>query len=152
LKALRFLVCAAALGAAFYQPVWGWGIIASACTLLLVILLTFKRRSAPHAPEISERANRVLQKHTHVFEAPLASKFYAGTATWVQLTGLIVALVGLSRGFWWGLLLFAGVYVLLRFVARSFIPPSLCQGGSEAEERDEIWEMLARYSPDIEAT
>ena len=74
---------------------------------------------------MSPEANELLQRYGHYFAMPFASKDFSASAATSQFAGIIIAVIGLFRSFWWAIGLAAVNWFAMGFVAVSLSPVSL---------------------------
>jgi len=62
---LMLMICLAAIITEFFSVLWGWLVLAFPAAFLLITLLGVKQKKWQYIPELSDEANRMLQKFGH---------------------------------------------------------------------------------------
>ena len=74
---------------------------------------------------------------------PFASKDFSASAATSQFAGVALAIVGLFKSFWWGIVLAVGNWFLMGFISVSLSPVSLLAKSSSLQiAHDEILEYI----------
>jgi len=66
-----------------------------------------------------------LGRYGQYFAMPYSSKDFSASAASIQFAGIVIAIIGLFRGFWWTIALAFGNWFIMGFVAVSLSPVSL---------------------------
>ncbi len=134
-KALALL----AIVLAFFSTIVAWVALLLPAGYLLAIYCLFKGRGPRNSiPELSPRANELLVKFPHFYANPFANRTISGAAGTFALAGVIVAVIGCYRGFWWGLLMGLVNLGVMTRLANAFEPTKFLRGDSEKEAHNEI--------------
>ncbi len=108
------------------HPVWGWMPIFLVDLVICIQLWAVKQKYRfNYIPDLSPEANELLQSYGHYFAMPFASKDLSASAATSQFAGIVIAIIGLFKSFWWAIALAAGNWFLMGFVAVSLSPVSL---------------------------
>ena len=108
------------------HPLWAWIPIVIVDLVICIQLWAVRVKYRPnYISGLSPVANELLGRYGHYFAMPLASKDFSASAATSQFTGIVIAIIGLFRGFWWAMALAAGNWFLMGFVAVSLSPVSL---------------------------
>jgi hypothetical protein len=95
-----------AIALAFYSLSASWLLLALSGAYLLTVYWLLKRKKLKAAiPELSPLANELLVKFPHFYCNPSANRPIGGAAGALALAGIIVAILGCLRHFWWGLVI-----------------------------------------------
>ncbi|MBA3975170.1 MAG: hypothetical protein C0504_13260 [Candidatus Solibacter sp.] len=79
----------------------------------------------------------MLQKYSHYFALPLASRDLSAAAATSQIAGLALAAVGGFIEFWWGILFAIINWIIMGISAVKISPISLISSSIEAEIANE---------------
>ena len=128
----------------FAHPAWAWIPIILADVVICIQTWAAKQRyKSEFVPELSIEANDLLQRYGHYFAMPFASKDFSASAATFQFAGIIIAVVGLFRGFWWAIALAAANWFLMGFIAVSLSPVSLLVESTTLQiAHDEVVEYI----------
>src|SRR4030042_2866178 len=106
------VICLVAIITEFFSVLWGWLVLAFPAVFLLITFLGVKQKKWQYIPELSDEANRMLQKFGHYYAMPFAGRDFSASASTLMFTGVAIATIGLFKGFWWGI----GIAILNWFV------------------------------------
>jgi len=128
----------------FAHPVWAWIPVILADVVICIAMLAAKQKyKFKFIPELSPEANDLLQLDGHYFVMPFASKDFSASAATFQFTGIIIAVVGLFRGFWWAIALATANWFVMGFIAVSLSPVSLLVESTTLQiAHDEVVEYI----------
>jgi len=101
---------------------WGWIILGFPIVFLLVVLISVKVKRWRYIPELSDRANKLLQKYGHYYTMPFAGRDFSASASTLMFAGVFVSIIGALKGFWWGFLIAAMNWFVMGIVAKMFNP------------------------------
>lgn len=132
------LFCLAAVITELFSVLWGWVVLALPAMFLLVTLLSVKQKKWAHIPELSYNANRMLQKFGHYYAMPFAGRDFSASASTLMFAGVAVAIIGIFKGFWWGIGIAVINWYLMAHVARAFNPTNFLGNDRERMAHDEI--------------
>jgi hypothetical protein len=135
---LVILICLVALITEFFSVLWGWVVLALPAVFLLVTLLGVKQKKWEFIPELSIDANLMLQKFGHYYAMPFAGRDFSASASTVMFTGVAIAIIGIFKGFWWGIIIAVVNWILMAFIARAFNPSNFLVDDRERMAHDEI--------------
>ena len=138
IQLLVILFCLAALVVEFFSVLWGWVILAVPAAFLLITFLGVRQKRWEHIPELSDDANRMLQKFGHYYAMPFAGTDFSASASTVQFAGAVIGLIGVFKGFWWGIAIVAINWFLMVFLSRAFNPSNFLVDPIEYFAHDEI--------------
>ncbi len=127
------------------HPAWAWIPIILADIIIFIQLWVAKGKyQFKYLPDLSPEANDLLKRYGHYFAMPFASKDFSASAATSQFAGIIIAVIGLFRGFWWAIALAAGNWFLMGFVAVSLSPASLLIDSTTLQiAHDEVVEYIS---------
>jgi hypothetical protein len=146
-------VCLVAVISEFYSILLGWLIISLPVMFLLVTLFSLRKGAkGMYFPELSNDANRMLQKFCHYYAMPFAGRDLSGSASTVMFAGVAVAVIGIFQGFWWGLGIAALNWIVMGITARAFNPASFLVDDSERIAHDEIISYITEKRKEKEGT
>ena len=143
---LTILIVVVALVLSFIiHPAWAWIPIILADLIIFIQLWVAKGKYRfKYLPDLSPEANDLLKRYGHYFAMPFASKDFSASAATSQFAGIIIAIIGLFRGFWWAIALAAGNWFLMGFVAVSLSPASLLIDSTTLQiAHDEVVEYIS---------
>lgn len=135
---LVIVICLVALITEFFSVLWGWVVLALSAIFLLVTLLGVKQKKLEYIPELSNDANRMLQKFGHYYTMPFAGRDFSASASTVMFAGVAIAIIGIFKGFWWGIGIAVVNWFLMAFISRAFNPSNFLVDHSERMAHDEI--------------
>ncbi len=126
------------------HPAGAWIPIVLADLVICINLWAAKQKYRfKYLPDLSPEANDLLQHYGHYFAMPFASKDFSASAATSQFAGIIIAIIGLFRGFWWAIALAAANWFLMGFVAVSLSPVSLLVESTALQiVHDEVVEFI----------
>lgn len=120
-KKMAILIGIIAVVSNFYTGGWeSWMIlsIASGCILLTYCILTFRRWK--YISELSPIANEWLKKHNYLYTMPTLDDDFSEAANKLGGAGIILAVIGCFKLFWWGILIGLVNYVLMEHISKMF--------------------------------
>jgi len=135
---LIIIICLVAVITEFFSVLWGWVILALPAFFLLITLIGVKQKKWAHIPELSNYANRMLQKFGHYYSMPFAARDFSASASTVMLAGVVVAIIGIFKGFWWGIGIAVVNWFLMAYTSRAFNPSNFLVDDRERKAHDEI--------------
>ncbi len=138
IQLLTILFCLAALVVEFFSVFWGWVILALPAVFLLITFFGVRGKKWEYIPELSDDANRMLQKFGHYYAMPFAGKDFSASASTVQFAAVAIGLIGVFKGFWWGIAIVAINWFLMAFLSRAFNPSNFLVDQNEYFAHDEI--------------
>ncbi|MBW1976170.1 MAG: hypothetical protein JRI45_11535 [Deltaproteobacteria bacterium] len=138
IQILVILVCLVAIIVEFFSVLWGWIILALSAAFLLITLLGVKQKKWQYIPELSEAANQMLQKFGHYYAMPFAGRDFSASASTIMFAGAAIAIIGLFKGFWWGIGIGIINWFLMGLVARAFNPTNFLVDPLEQMAHEEI--------------
>lgn len=141
---LTILFSLVVIAVAFISPLWGWILIAIPILLLLLTLWALKKGKPKYVPELSPEANRMLVKFWYYYNMPMASRDYSATASTLMFVGVLLAVVGGFRHFWWGIALGVTNWLVMGFVASAFNPSNFLLDENERRVHAEIMGWIYR--------
>ncbi len=126
------------------HPAWAWIPIILVDLVIYIQLWAAKQKYRfNYIPDLSPEANDLLQRYGHYFAMPFASKDFSASAATSQFAGIIIAVIGLFRSFWWAIGLAAANWFVMGFVAVSLSPVSLLAKSPALQiAHDEIVEYI----------
>ena len=129
------LFCLASIVVCFFSRMWGWIILAVPFVYLLsqafLVKFIYKWK---HIPELSTEANRLFQKYGHYYAMPFAGRDFSSASSAVGLTGMIISIIGVFFGFWWGLIGLISIYIGNR-LGKFYNPSMFLEMLSNTEKR-----------------
>ncbi len=132
------LFCIAAIITGVFSVYGGWVIIAIPIAYLLITLIAVKKYKWEHVPELSGMANEMLRKYGHYYNMPSAGNNYSSSASILGIAGVILAIVGAFKGFWWGIGLSLVNWFIIGLIAKAFNPTLFLVGLREKKAHEEI--------------
>jgi hypothetical protein len=136
------LICIAVLITAFFSLLWGWIILVIPAISLTFILWTAKRRKWKEIPSLSPAANEMLKKFGHFYAMPFASTDFSASASAFQLCSMALGVIGLVKGFYWGVGLAIILSMFMAYVANLFNPTNYLIDAKEKSSHKEIIEYI----------
>jgi hypothetical protein len=126
------------------EPAWSWVPVAILdCFIIIQFLLAKQRFRFKLVSELSLEANFLLKKFGHYFAMPFGSKDFSASAATSQFAGIIVAVICVFRGFWWGIAFAVINWIIMGFVASSLSPVSLLDKRPDLHSaHDEVVEFI----------
>jgi len=137
-QVLVIVICLTAIITEFFSVLWGWVILAFPAVFLLITLLGAKQKKWQYIPELSDEANRMLQKFGHYYAMPFAGMDFSASASTLLVTGVVIAIIGLFKGFWWGIGIAIANWFVMVFISRAFNPTNFLVDRSEHMAHEEI--------------
>lgn len=116
------LICLAAVITGFFSVLWGWLILGVPSAFLLLTLLALKQTNYLDIPELSEIANQMFQEFEHYYAMPFAARAFSACARTLIFAGAAIAIIGVLKGFWWGIGIGAMTWFAMGLVSRAFNP------------------------------
>jgi hypothetical protein len=138
IQLLIILFCVVAVITEFFSVLWGWIILGFPAALVLVTLFSVKLKKWRYIPELSNAANQMLQKFGHYYAMPYAGRDFSASASTIQFAGAVIAIVGIFKGFWWGIGIGIINWFLMAMVARAFNPSNFLADPFEKMAHEEI--------------
>jgi hypothetical protein len=132
------LICLAAIITEYFSVLWGWVILAVPSAFLLLTLMGVKQKKWQYIPELSETANQMLKKFGYYYDMPLAGSDFSASASTLMFTGAAIAIIGVFRGFGWGIGIGVINWLLMSYVSRSFNPTNFLADPLEQRGHEEI--------------
>lgn len=105
-----------------------------------------RRRKPEPVPELSSKANEMLQKFGHFYFMPIAGTDMSVAASTVALASVVVGVVAGIRGFWWGLAIGVVNYWIAAPFARFFNPSKFLADEEERAAHNEIVTLMRQRS------
>jgi len=135
---LMIVICLVAIITEFFSVLWGWLILAFPAVFLLITFLGVKQKKWQYIPELSDEANRMLQKFGHYYAMPFAGRDFSASASTLMFTGVAIAIVGLFKGFWWGIGIAILNWFVMGFISRAFNPTNFLVDQNEHLAHEEM--------------
>ena len=132
------IVCLVAVITEFFSVLWGWVILAIPSAFLLFILFGAKQKKWQYIPELSNTANQMLQKFGHYYAMPFAGSDFSASASTLMVAGAVLAIIGVFKGFWWGIGIGVINWFLMGFISRAFNPTNFLVDHNEQMGHEEI--------------
>jgi len=132
----------AAVVTAFFNPIWAWAFLAVPLAWILWTWLVLRLRQPAPLPEVSITANELLRKFGHYYAYPFAGAAYSSAASGLTMASMAVALIGICKGFWWGLAIGAVIYSSAAFLARQFNPTNFLVDDRERVAHEELVDAI----------
>ena len=134
------------------HPIWGWIPIAIVDFIIGISLLVAKQNYRfKHIPDLSPEANDLLQHYGHYYAMPANCKDLSGSTTISAFTGIIIAVIGIFKGFWWGIALAIGNWFLMGFIGTRLTPFHWINSPSLKTAHDEICKYIVNRNIDVNA-
>ena len=128
-----------------FHPIWGWMPIAIVDFIIGFLLLAAKQNYRfKHIPDLSPEANDLLQHYGHYYAMPANCKDLSGSAVISEYTGVIIAIIGIFKGFWWGIALAIGNWFLVGFIDVSLVPWHWINFPSRKKIHNEICKYIVK--------
>lgn len=143
IQLLVTLMCLVAAIVSFYSPILGWLVLGIPICFLSITAIAVTRSQWTDIPELSDDANRMFKKFGHYYTRPLSGGDYSAACSAVNLAAIIIVVIDVFFGFWWGILLGIGVYLLFGYLGRVFNPTHYLVDDVEKFAHDEIVNWLA---------
>ncbi len=131
------LICLAAVIMGFFSVLWSWLILGVPSAFLLVTLFALKQKKWKYVPELSERANQMLQEFGHYYVWPFAGRDFSASASTLALATIAVAIIGAFKGFWWGIGIGIINFCLMYYVSVVFNPTNFLSDKSVFDSFDQ---------------
>jgi len=135
---LVILVCVAAVITEFFSILWGWIIFGFPAAFLFVTFIGVKQKKWQYIPELSEAANQMLQKFGHYYAMPFAGRDFSASASTLMFAGAAIAIIGLLKGFYWGIGIGIINWFAMGMVSRAFNPTNFLADPIEQMAHEEI--------------
>ena len=133
-----------AIVVAFYFPIASWILLALPGAYLFAVYRILKgRRLRAAIPQLSPQANELLVNSPHFYTNPSANRPIGGAAGVLALAGVIVAIVGCFRDFWWGLIIGLVYLGVMAKLTRAFTPSIFLRDENQKRAHNEIMAFLA---------
>lgn len=127
-----------AIVTAFFSSPWAWVVLAVPLALLLITFMGVKQKRWKHIPELSEPANAMLQKYGHYYTMPFAGRAFSASSSTLMLAGAVVAVIGVFKGFWWGLAIALANWLVMGFLSKAFNPSNFIADPLERMAHEEV--------------
>lgn len=126
------------------HPAWAWiPIIVADLIICISLWLAKQKYGSKYIPELSPDANDLLQRYGHYFAMPFASKDFSASAATIQFAGIIIAIIGIFRGFWRAIALAVANWFIMGYIAISLSPVSLLAESTTLQiAHDEVVEYI----------
>ena len=135
---ITILICVVSICWSFFSATWAWLPIGILDAFLLYAFLGAKQVKVNSVPELSSLANQLLRQYGHFYVMPFASRDYSSSASTIQLSSIIIAIVGLFKGFWWALGIGALNYFLMGAVSAYLNPIHFLRDPHQIKAHEEI--------------
>lgn len=111
---------------------------------LLITLLSLKQKKWPYIPELSEAANQMFQKFGHYYTKPFAGRDFSASATTIMFGGVVLSIIDIFKGFWWGIGIGIINWFVMGLVSRAFNPTNSLVDPIEQMGHKEIIEWIMK--------
>jgi hypothetical protein len=111
----------AAVTAAFWFPLAAWLPIALVLGTAGLMALAVRGQQY-EGVQLSSVAQMLLQEQGHVYGAPFAAAQFAGASSVMALTSILVLVIDLIKGFWWGLAIALPLFIVGMLLGRFYNP------------------------------
>ena len=109
-----------------FHPAWAWiPILLVDCVIYIQLWAAKQKYRFKYIPGLSPEANELLQRYGHYFAMPFASKDFSASAATSQFAGVLIAIIGVFKSFWWSIVLGAGNWFIMGYIAVSLSPVAL---------------------------
>ena len=136
------LVLLVGIGFAFSRLDWAWYTVAGVSAILIVLLGLVLTQSAKEIPSLSAAANTRLKKFAHYYMYPGTCSGLSKSCFYVQVAGVIVAVIGMFHGFWWGIGFAILLLPLMSATGDRYNPTLYFLKEGEKQAHDEILSFL----------
>lgn len=143
---ITIVLCLASIIWAFFSPFWAWCPIVLVGLVLLVNLFGLKIQEWNYVEDLSPSANEILQKFGHYYRMPFACRDFSAAASTIQFVGIVLGIVGVFKGFYWGIGLGALFYIVFAIVAKEYNPTNFIQGTPIEISHQEVLDWLEQKS------
>ncbi len=137
-RILVLCISIAAIVTTFFSIFWGWVILAVPSIFLLITLFSLKQKRWKYIPELSEEANRMLQKFGHYYSMPSAGNEFSSSASALMFCGAAIGIICAFKGFWYGFGIGVAYWFLMVVISRSFNPTNFLTNNFELTAHEEI--------------
>jgi hypothetical protein len=135
---IAIILSLVAIVTAFFSVLWTWVVLAVPIALLLITFMGLKQKRWKHIPELSEPANAMLQKFGHYYTMPFAGRDFSASCSTLMFAGVVIAVIGAFKGFWWGLAIAVANWVVMGFLSRAFNPTNFIADPLERLAHEEV--------------
>lgn len=135
---IAIVLSLAAIVTAFFSSLWAWLALAIPIALLLITFMGLKQKRWKHIPELSEPANAMLQKYGHYYTMPFAGRDFSASSSTLMFAGVVIAIIGAFKGFWWGLAIALTNWILMGFLSKAFNPTNFIADPIERLAHEEV--------------
>jgi hypothetical protein len=142
IQLLTMLIMLGAIIWAFFSPLWAWAPLFVMAGLAFAMRLSQEKRDLVYVDELSPQANVMLRKYWHFYAMPFAGSDFSASTSTIQGAAVIVGIIGAFKGFWWGLLGAAALWLLLSHLAMWFNPSNFIRGTDLEAPHNEIISWL----------
>lgn len=153
IQLIVILFCVASGIVAFFSVTLGWIILWIPTAFLLIRLFGVKQKKWQYIPELSETANQMLQKFGNYYAMPFAGRDFSACANTLMFAGAAVAIIGVFKGFWWGIAIGIVNWFVMGMVSRAFNPANFLVDPTEKMAHKEIISYItARQKSGVDDT
>jgi hypothetical protein len=135
---IAIILSLVAIVTAFFSVLWAWVVLAVPIAFLLITFMGLKQKRWKHIPELSEPANAMLQKFGHYYTMPFAGRDFSASCSTLMVTGVVIAVIGAFKGFWWGLAIAVANWIVMGFLSRAFNPTNFIADPLERLAHEEV--------------
>lgn len=135
---IAIILSLVAIVTAFFSVLWAWVVLAVPIALLLITFMGLKQKRWKHIPELSEPANAMLQKFGHYYTMPFAGRDFSASCSTLMFAGVVIAVTGAFKGFWWGLAIAVANWIVMGFLSRAFNPTNFIADPLERLAHEEV--------------
>ena len=121
-KLIAIILGLMAIGLSFWSRSATFVIIGVSESLILFMLAAIKTKKWKNIPDLSDRANELLQRHGHYYAMPFASGDLSASASAMQLTNTVLAIIFGIDGQWMLVLISIANMGVMGYVAKEFNP------------------------------
>ena len=93
---------------------------------------------------ISIEANKLFRKYGHFYNMPSAGRDFSSTASALAIGGVVIALIGLLKRFWWNIPIGILIYILMAYVSKLFNPTCFITSQENKSAHEEIISYITK--------
>jgi hypothetical protein len=134
----------------FYGPGVGWGCVWTVALFLSTSVKYHKNKYKNFELEVNPEAKKLFNQYKHYYGSIGASTAYSDAASFLQLASIILIIIGVIQGFFWGILI--GIFTMFwtGYVADQYSPINrVTQGTAIWATHGEILGALQKHKLEL---
>jgi hypothetical protein len=135
---LSVLVALTGIVVSVWSTELGWGLLLFAEAWVLARLFVARQTRWARVPQLSERANQVLQEYGYFYAEPLAARDYNSASRGLLWASCVLGAIAACKNEWWVIAAALANVAVMHYAALAFDPTRRIGGSVETAAHEEV--------------